>query len=528
MGQVYDKHMQNMDSNLQLSRILKNKLKQINPPVIWLSLIVVLAGVLRSLSINKELTEFLYCDEAIYHNEIEKIIMQDDFVTRVFLSGGVNFFPISFILEFFMRIYPGANADLRLVVIRFLFPVVLSSLTTILIYFLAKSLNLNYRTALASSMLYSIAAFPISQSHIYYPDSYSVFFGTLAMYSIIKFMNLPEFKLHFMALAISLGVSTKYTLICFLFTAILALAIKCFNLRKSLFEFLKIEFLFVALFALYFSIMNYSIFFHPFNFFYGIATNIVNYGVNDGSKLNAVFFYIATMLLLPLGISGLCLSLYGLTILKNIKTLSVNIMVLISPIVFFLLLTRNANLATVRNLNAFMGIIFIVFGFVFMHLISNRFRILGLIVMVLVLTQSLYYVSQTIREDSRHIASKWIDSNVLKGETIGVNLACGYKPPVGNGYKLISDPGMKNKYNYYLFDMYWTNTKFYTVYSRNSWFLEFNPFYSMFYHSHNQLPTKLFSFKGFNKSIESMVPLGYEYKIISGFGPDIIILRKTS
>lgn len=518
--------MQNSDLNHPLNRKLQKKLKLINLPAIWLTLFVVLAGVLRSLSINKELTNFLYCDEAIYQSEIERIVAQNDFVTKEFLSGGLNFFPISYILDLFMRFYPAANADLRLMIMRFLFPVVLSSLTTLLIYFLAKSLKLNNRAALASSLLYSIAAFPISQSHIYYPDSYSAFFGTLAMYSIIKFMNSPDSKFHFMAFAISLGVSTKYTLICFFLTGILALAIKHFNESKSFFELLKIELQFLAIFSLYFSIINYSIFFHPLNFFYGFATNIANYGINDGSKLSALFFYLATMLLIPLGISGFLLSLYGLTILRNNKIYSINLIVLVLPIIFFLLLTRNANLATIRNVNVFLGIIFIVFGFLLERLISTRFKILGAVILALVLTQSLYYVSQTTREDSRSMALKWIKSNVKKGEVIGVNLACGYKFSLGNGYELVSDSSMTKKYNYYMFDMYWYNTKFYNVYSRNSWFLEFNPSYSMFYHSHNQLPNRLFSFNGFDKSIESLVPTGYDYKIITGFGPDIIILHK--
>jgi hypothetical protein len=518
--------MQIFESNLHLREKLQKKLKLMTPSVLWLTLFVLLAGVLRSLSLNKELTNFLYCDEAIYQNEIERIIAQDDFVTRVFLSGGLNFFPISFILELFMKFYPGANADLRLMIIRFLFPVILSSLTVILIYFLAKSLHLNDRAALVSSLLYSIAAFPVSQSHIYYPDSYSVFFGTLAMYSIVKFMNSADFNLHFMAFAISLGVSTKYTLVCFFLTGILAVVFKHFNRSKSIFKLLNLELKFFAIFCVYFAIMNYSIFFNPLNFVYGFATNIANYGVNDGSKLSAVFFYLASMLLIPIGISGFLLILYGLTILKSKRKLSTNWVVFVSPILFFLLLTRNANLATVRNINTFLGIIFIFFGFLLVHLISSKFRILGLLVSVVVLTQSLYYVAQTTREDSRDKASRWINSNVIKGETIGINPACGYKLSLGNDYQIISDPEMAKGYNFYVFDMYWANSKFYNVYSRNSWFLEFNPTYTMFYHSHNQLPNELFSFKGFNKSIDILVPIGYEPKTISGFGPDIIILRK--
>ncbi len=505
---------------------MQKKLELITPSALWLTLFVLLAGLLRSLSINKELTDFLYCDEAIYQNEIERIVAQDDFVTKVFLSGGVNFFPISLFLEIFLKFYPGANADLRLMIIRFLFPVILSSLTVILIYFLAKLLHFSDRVALVSSLLYSIAAFPVSQSHIYYPDSYSVFFGTLAMYSILKFMNSAGFNFHFMAFAISLGVSTKYTLICFFLTGILAVALKYLNTSKSIFEFLSLELKFFLIFCVYFAIMNYSIFFNPLNFLYGFATNIANYGVNDGSKLSAVFFYLASILLVPIGFIGFLLFLYSMTILKSKKKLTINFIVFVSPILFFLFLTRNANLATVRNVNMFLGIIFIFFGFLLVHLISSKFRILGLLVLVVVLIQSLYYVTQTTREDSRDKALRWINSNVIKGETIGINPACGYKLSLGNDYQMIPDPEMAKGYSFYVFDMYWANTKFYDVYSRNSWFLEFNPMYTMFYHSHNQLPNELFSFKGFNKSIDNLVPIGYEPKIISGFGPDIIILQK--
>jgi len=523
---VHDKNMQIFESNHHLRQKLQKKSKLLISPAFWLTLFVLLGGFLRSLSLNKELTDFLYCDEAIYQNEIERIIAQNDFVTGVFLSGGLNFFPVSFILELFTKLEPSANADTRLMIIRFLFPIILSSVTVILIYFLAKSLHLSDQVALVSSLLYSIAAFPVSQSHIYYPDSYSVFFGTLAMYSIVKFMNSTGFNLHFMAFAISLGVSIKYTLICFFLTGILSIVFKQFNRSKSIFELLNLELKFFAMFCFYFAIMNYSIFINPLNFVYDFATNIANYGVNDGSKLNAAFFYLVTMLLIPIGIGGSLLVLYGLTILKNKRNLSKNLIVFGSPILFFLLLTKDANLATVRNINAFLGMIFIFFGFLLVNLVSSKFRFLGLLVLVMVVTQSLYYVAQTTREDSRNKASRWINSNVIKGETIGINPACGYKLLQDNDYQLISDPDMAKGYNVYVFDMYWANSEFYNVYSRNSWFLEFNPKYTMFYHSHNQLPNEMFSFKGFDKSIDTLVPTGYEAKTISGFGPDVIILRK--
>jgi hypothetical protein len=283
------------------------------------------------------------------------------------------------------------------------------------------------------------------------------------------------------------------------------------------------------IFIIFFAAMNYSIFFHPLNFLYGFATNIANYGVNDGTKLPAFFYYSVTMLLIPLGASGFLLGIYLCYIILRQKIFSSNLILLTSPIIFFLILTGDANLATVRNINAFLGIIFIAFGYSLAHLIFNKlriFKIIGIFLLVLILFQSLYYVLQTSRDDARYMAAAWITHNIEIGETIGTNPACSYKFPAGNNYQLIYDPDMKNNYDYYLFDMYWANSKFYNIYSRNSWFFEFNPSYTMFYHSHNQLPINVLNFKGFNRDIKSLVPIGYEYKVITGFGPDVIILHK--
>ena len=68
---------------------------------VWLTVLVVFSGLMRLLTINKELTNLLYCDEAIYQNEIERMLSQDTFVTKVFLAGGVNFFPLIYILKLF-------------------------------------------------------------------------------------------------------------------------------------------------------------------------------------------------------------------------------------------------------------------------------------------------------------------------------------------------------------------------------------------------------------------------------------------
>jgi hypothetical protein len=85
---------------------------------------------------------------------------------------------------------------------------------------------------------------------------------------------------------------------------------------------------------------------------------------------------------------------------------------------------------------------------------------------------------------------------------------------------------MKNDYDYYIFDMNWVGTLFYSEYSRNSWYLEFNPNYVSFYHWHNLLPTRAFEFNGINRNFEKYIPAGYDFKIFTGYGPDVIVLKR--
>jgi hypothetical protein len=509
----------------------KDYFRKPNHTAILLSIFFLMAVALRSLSINKELSDLLFCDEEIYQGELKRIIDQDSYNTKVFSSGGLNFILFIPIFKFILLFQSSISNDQILLITRFLFPVILSSLTVFIIYLLGQLVTKNKKIPILSSFFYAIAAYPVSQSHIFYPDSYSVFFGTLIMYSIIKYLTFEKSRITFMALTISLGLSIKYTFICFIFSAILAISIKSFTNRVGVVGVLTRTLNFVFLVITFVTILNYSILFHPFNFFFDFAANFANYGRSVESSIPTGIFYILSIILIPVGLSGIIL--FTLSFYLSIKQKSITLirLVFLSPLFIFLLIMSTGNLATVRNTNLLLFIPFIVFsyGIVKLSEIKSFFgRFLIILIIFSILSQSFYLVLQTLRQDAREQATEWINNNIPKSEIIGTNPGCGYKLLANEEYKLIYDQKMENNYNYYIFDMNWANTNFYSEYAKNSWYLEFNPSYIAFYHGHNMLPSSAFNFNGFGRSFEKYIPKGYDLRIFSGYGPDVIILKKKS
>jgi hypothetical protein len=346
----------------------------------------------------------------------------------------------------------------------------------------------------------------------------------------MKYYQSQKSKVLFMSFTLSLGLSVKYTFACFFLTAIIVILIKNFTNHKKIINTL-ITILNLILQTIVFCIfINYSIFFHPLNFFFDFAVNIANYDRPFLGGVSIYLFYLLSLTLIPVGISGLILLLVGVyfSIKKNL--FRTNILILISPGLIFLILMSSGNLAGVRNMNLLLYIPFIFFAFALNELFEMKLvlgRCLAVLILIITASQTLYYTAQSYRKDARLQAAEWVNRNIAKTEKIGTNPGCGYKLPIDEDYEVIFDQDMKGNYSYYIFDMNWANTVFYSEYSKNSWYLEFNPDYISFYHGHNILPSKIFEFKGIKRDIKRHVPSGYSYKLVSGYGPDVIILFRV-
>jgi 4-amino-4-deoxy-L-arabinose transferase-like glycosyltransferase len=503
--------------------------RKFNHVKIYLSLFFIIALLLRSLSINKDGLNLLYCDEAVYQNELARIIAQGRFTTTNFLSGGLNFILFVPFFKIISVFDSSISNDQILLTARLLFPIILSSSTVFLIYKLTKLLTKNKKTPLFASFLYAIAAYPISQSHIYYPDSYAVFFGTLIMYSIIKYSLSQQSKVLLMAFTLSLGLSIKYTFVCYIFTAAIAILIKSLTNRVRIIDVINTILTLILQTIAIFAIINYSIFFDPFNFFFDFAANIANYNRPVADSISTYEFYSLSLILIPLGLSGLILLFIGIYFTKKQILFRANTLILVSPVLIFLIFMNSGNLGSVRNINMLLYLPFIFFAFAITKIseIKSSFgAYVAILIIIIIASQSVYLSAQTLRKDARIQAAEWINNNVPYTEIIGTNPGCGYKFPLNRNYKLGFDQDMKSNYNYYVFDMNWYNTVFYSEYSKNSWYLEFNPSYISFYHWHNLLPSKIFEFQGTKRNIQKHIPKGYEFKVFKGYGPDVIILKR--
>ena len=125
------------------------------------------------------------------------------------------------------------------------------------------------------------------------------------------------------------------------------------------------------------------------------------------------------------------------------------------------------------------------------------------------------------------MAHNWIDENVDKSVTVGINSGCsGESPADGLGIKTVNDPEISQNLPIYVLNSYWDHPfiPFYRD-SRPYW-LELDQKYIHFYHFNDK---RIVFFPEEEISIQRLVPSGYALeKIFTSNGPDIIIIRKDA
>lgn len=109
-----------------------------------------------------------------------------------------------------------ANYDGLLIVGRSI-SIVLDILVILLIYKVSKSLFNSSQTALWSMFFYSIAFFPIQNSHFFVVDVFLNFFATLLLYLLLKYHENPTYgKIIMIAITYAAALTTKVSALIFL------------------------------------------------------------------------------------------------------------------------------------------------------------------------------------------------------------------------------------------------------------------------------------------------------------------------
>jgi hypothetical protein len=497
----------------------------------FLLVFFLLSVLLRLFQITRDQLPIIDCDEEIYRSQLQRMINESDPTTNNFLAGGTNFTPLYFLLKPINSLF-ALTENQNLFLMRFFFPTILSSLTVYIVFALGVQVFQSRLVGKVAVVLYTFSPFVISQSQIFYPDSYTTFFGGLLLYQVIHYYKRQSNSLILLSVLSCIAVSTKYTLVFLCVTAVIGIVMRALEEKCSTTDLLWRLVLYCTNAVVTFLIWNYSLLIKPIGFLYGFANNLAIYGQPSSFKAEVMLFYQMSMWLLPLGIAGLITIPVGVKHAFKFAPNSRILVLFLSPLILLPIQLASGQQVLVRSTNSVISIIVVLGGVGLVVLWqgnSTLKKIVSTVLIALSIYQFLFFLDQNVRQDSREKAVSYLSQMGIENDvTIGTNFGCGYSSGLSEKFTVVDDPNMKLKLDIYAFDMYWQNTKFYQVYERNPWYTEFNPLYIQKYHGHSNIPQRLLHFSGFQRDFEAIVPSDYRLTIVEGYGPDILILIKKS
>lgn len=505
-----------------LNQLLKNP---------FLLIFFLLSISLRLFQITRDQLPIIDCDEEIYRSQIQRMINESDPTTNNFLAGGTNFTPLYLFIKPINSIFD-LTENQNLVLMRFIFPTILSSLTVFVVFALGVQVSQSRLVGKISVVLYTFSPFVISQSQIFYPDSYTSFFGGLLLYQVIRYYKRQSNSLTLLSVLSCIAISTKYTLVFLCVTVVMSIVMRALEERCSITDLLWRLFLYWTITVVTFLIWNYSALIKPIGFLYGFANNLAIYGQPSSFKAEVMLFYMMSMWLLPLGIAGIIAIPVGVKHVFKSRMNSRILTLFFSPLILLPIQLASGQQVLFRSTNSVISITVVLGGMGLALLWQGKSilkRIISIVLIALSAYQFLFFLGQNARLDSREIAVSYLSQRGISNDvTIGTNFGCGYSSGLSEKFTVVDDPEMKLNLDIYAFDMYWKNTKFYQVYERNPWYTEFNPLYIQKYHGHSNIPQRFLYFSGFQRNFEGIVPSDYRLSILEGYGPDILILIKRS
>lgn len=309
---------------------------------------------------------------------------------------------------------------------------IFDSVTSLIVFYLAKMLFKNKKIAYASWIAYAICVFPIQQSHFFTTDTFLVFFSTLALFSLINFFeNNRLFTCLVSGFIFGLAISSKISLI--ITVPIISLAIASFGLinRKNILSGL----LFVTTYIL--SAFIAFRMFQPYAFdgLFQINTLFKQNIKTASDMISGVYDYPPNVqwsntipLLHPLfnmllfGMGPIIFIVSGLGIIRyfknNLLTLRPKIIIPFLTIIFWactIFLYQGILLAKyMRYFYPIYPVLIIFFGYGYIKL-SKKIKLISSVLIIFCTTSFLGIYS---RPHSRNQASFWIYQNIPENKTI--------------------------------------------------------------------------------------------------------------
>jgi len=474
----------------------------------------------------QELPPYSFCDEDIYLSGSYNLLNSNYFILkgeRSFLAGGLNFYPMLFIskiISFFHKIDFIFYTRLA----RFLFPVLLSSLSIIFIYKISLLLESKKRNQFSYLFLFTFSPMALGLSRIYYPDHYIVFFASGILYFLVKFLELKTsfIDMIYLGFLFAGALSAKYTSLLFLVPICGTVGIIGFRKRKmELLDEGNKLLLFVLTSVLVILILNFSAILNLNDFISGFNFNLKNYNYGKADfNFNGILFYFSILFLTSYGLAAFIFGILGYMFLFQ-KKIDLFLILLIFPIfiVFFL---GKQSLVINRNMVIGLPFVLVVIAYGFSRIKKNIFFYIFLIICSIEpAVKSLNAFINDFYLDSRVVAKEWIEKNIPFNSKIISNSFCfGGNPLDPKKYKVFRE-GEISDYDYYVFESWWDG-KYTELYLKNPLEqLNYRDLHFLNFNARGLYTVALFSGK---KKLLS-TPDSMLIKKIHASGPDFLIFK---
>lgn len=481
---------------------------------------------MRVSSINKEIHPWLFCDEKIFSDQVTRLLGSNSVISSEFRAGGFNIYP-SYLLIKICNLITSHNLSLnaQLIISRILLNVILNSASCIFIYLSARILFKCTKAAMFGALLFTCSPGILSQSRIWYPDSYLIFFSAGILYFLLKILENKTSKSDIILLSTfaALAVSVKYTSLFLLLPITLVLFYS--RRRTPLKNFFRLDLIrFFILFGLSTVIINFSILFHPHGFKNAFIWNIQNYGHSLGVHFSGISFYLITGFITYFTVAIFPVVFFGLKAFARIKSTS-GLLIMVTPLAYLLYMGM-ANLVVIRNVNLVLPYILIFFVAGFLEIVRSFSRNMSALILGIILVsqiwQGILIIKNDLKVDSRELANTWIVKNLDHGITLGLNKGCSENYQITKKpNSTIYDSDLSQRLKYYLLDSRW-NSPLSKYYTRKGLLLE-NDFVNLHYYYFNN--PKLFPSSGNKSSLRVFIPKEYKLmKVFNGYGPEVVLI----
>jgi hypothetical protein len=503
---------------------------------VMVTLIFFVGVVFRLPYLNQGLPPYMACDEGFFANDVFRMFFDPSIEMKEFRSGAMNSWPVIPFAGFLYII--GELTYSNLVILgRLLLPIVLASATVYPLHKVLKRLGVSNPISLLTNSLFAISPFVVSQSEIWYPDSYIMFVSALFILQFIKLIqsrNTAIARSNYLMALFAIGVSVKHNFAFFILTILLfELSRMATKSKKTNSLFANIRILFKRYFSFVvksialFSLINFSIFFNFLDFLRAINSNRKIYAVQDFNFIPGTIFYLYNLVLSPLGIIGMIFFAIGVVYYFG-KERHLTI-ALIGSVLIFIIAAGFPKQALARNINQLLPIFFIFFSVGVQKLQETRkplfLAFFGILLSLSLIRSEISFYSIILKPDSYSITENWLKQN-LKGQIIGVNNGCnGPSPAFISGSSVRNVKDTSDQLDYYLFSSYGEGP-FFDFYRQRNVYSSGNPRYLGSYYFND---TRILTGWSAPRSLSTYVPDGYKMiKQFSGSGPTFVLLEKVS